>query len=104
MKTLVVAMAVSMAALAGGSAAHAAGNGAAKLSPQANSTDISSRDRHRHGGHRPHHWRHHGYYRPHYRNYGYSPRPYRYYGGGAYGYYGGGPGMTFSLGSGGYRY
>ncbi|MBR0719081.1 hypothetical protein [Bradyrhizobium liaoningense] len=110
MKNLVVAMTVGAAVFAGGSAANAASNVKAKPGVQANqsqanrSTDISARHRH-------HHWRHHGYYRPHYRSYGYYPRSYGYYprsygyyGGGPYGYYGGGPGVSFSFGSGGYRW
>lgn len=103
MKYLFVAVAVGAAALTGGTAAHAAGNGKAKPNAQASqSTDISAQHRHHWRGHRHHHyWRHHGYYRPHYRSYGYYPRSHGYYGGGPYGYYGGGgPGVTFSFGSG----
>lgn len=104
MKYLVVAIALSTAALTGGSAAHAAGNGGAKPGALANHpTDISARGRHHHWHGHHHHWRPHGYYRPHYRSYGYYQRPYGYYGGGPYGYYGGGPGVSFSFGSGGYR-
>ncbi|MEK9279367.1 MULTISPECIES: hypothetical protein [unclassified Bradyrhizobium] len=113
MKYLFVAMAVGAAALAGGSVAHAANNGKATQNAQGNqsqrsqSTDISAQHRHYHhhwrGHHYGHHWRHHGYYRPHYRSYGYYPRR-GYYGGGPYGYYGGGPGVTFSFGTGGYRW
>lgn len=111
MKNLVVAIAVSSAVLAGGSAANAAApvkaNSNVKAGAQANqsqanrTTDFSARHRgpHWHGP-RHHHWRHHGYYRPHYRSYGYYPRSYGYYGGGPYGYYGGGPGVTFSFGGG----
>jgi hypothetical protein len=105
MKYLFVAMAVGAAALAGGSAAHAASNGGAKQNTLAGqSTDISAQHRHhghRYHGHRRHHWSyHHGHYRPYYRSYGYYPRHHGYYGGGPYGYYGGGPGVTFSFGGG----
>jgi hypothetical protein len=105
MNKLALVVAVGTAALLGGSAANAAdnmvkGNTAKDLTQQ--STDISSRHRHRHHSHRYHGYRHHyGYrnYRPYYGNsYGYyAPRPY--YGG--YGY--GGPGISFSFGRGGYR-
>ena len=106
MKRLFIAVAVSAAALLGGSAANAADNtvkAKAATDITQSSTDISSRGRH---------YRHYGYrhYRPHYRSYGYAPRPYYggygggyggpYYGGG-YGY--GGPSVTFSFGGGGYR-
>ena len=105
MKKVAIVFAVGLAALLGGSAAHASDNTAkAKAASDVTqpSTDVSSRGRHyRHYGHR--HYRHYGYgyrsYRPYYGNsYGYyAPRPY--YGG--YGY--GGPGISFSFGSGGYR-
>jgi hypothetical protein len=102
MNKLCIAMAVSVAALLGGSAANAADNTveAKAATDVTQSTDISSRGRH---------YRHYGYrhYRPHYRSYGYAPRPYYgggyggpYYGGG-YGY--GGPSVTFGFGGGGYR-
>jgi hypothetical protein len=107
MNKLFIAMAVSVAALLGGSAANAADNtvkAKAATDVTQQSTDFSSRGRH---------YRHYGYrsYRPYYGNsYGYAPRPYYggygggyggpYYGGG-YGY--GGPGVTFSFGGGGYR-
>ena len=107
MKRLFIAVAVSAAALLGGSAANAADNtvkAKAATDVTQQSTDFSSRGRH---------YRHYGYrsYRPYYGNsYGYAPRPYYggygggyggpYYGGG-YGY--GGPGVTFSFGGGGYR-
>ena len=103
MKKLIIAMAVSAAALLGHSAANAADNtmkAKAATDVTQQSTDFSSRGRY---------YRHYGYrhYRPYYRSYGYAPR--RYYGGGyggpnyggGYGY--GGPGVTFSFGSGGYR-
>ncbi|MBI5263519.1 MAG: hypothetical protein HY852_17045 [Bradyrhizobium sp.] len=107
MKNLVVAVAVGAAALAGGSAANAATiDSKAKPGMQASeSTDFSSHRRHgyRHGYYRPYR-SYGGYYRP-YRSYGYYNRPYGgYYGGGPYGYYGGGPGISFSFGSGGYRW
>src|SRR6266850_4451126 len=101
MKRLFIAVAVSAAALLGGSAANAADNtvkekAATDVTQQ--STDFSSHRRYyrhyRHYGYR--HYRHYGYrhYRPYYRSYGYAPRPY--YGGygGGYGgpYYGGGYG------------
>ncbi|MDB5609970.1 MAG: hypothetical protein JWP25_6870 [Bradyrhizobium sp.] len=113
MKRLFIAVAVSGAALLGGSAAANATDNTVKAKAatvtQQQSTDISSRGRHyRHYGYR--HYRHYGYrsYRPYYGNsYGYASRPYYgggyggpYYGGG-YGY--GGPGVTFSFGGGGYR-
>jgi Ni/Co efflux regulator RcnB len=105
MKYLIVAMAVGAAALAGGSAANAAGTTSAKQNARGGQpTDISAQHRHHHHGHRQHHWRphHYGHHRPHYyRNYGYYPRHHGYYGGGPYGYYGGGgPGVTFSFGGG----
>ena len=107
MKTLVLVIATAAAALMGGSAANAADTSTRAKAPtdQATidvarqSTDVSSRRRH---------YRHYGYrhYRPHYRTYGYAPQPY--YGGYSQPYYGngyghGGPGVTFSLGGGGYR-
>jgi Ni/Co efflux regulator RcnB len=113
MKRLVIALAVSAAALVGGSAANAASNDVKAKADRgvSQSTDISSQHRHHHGnGHRHHHGHgyyrphhghgyyrphhRHGYYRPYYNSYGYQ-RP--------YGYYGGGPGISFSFGSGGYR-
>ena len=105
MKRLFIAVAVSAAALLGGSAANAADD-TVKVKPATDvtqqSTDFSSRRRHyRHYGH--YGYRH---YRPYYRSYGYAPR--RYYGGyggpyygGGYGY--GGPSVSFSFGGGGYR-
>ena len=114
MKRFLIAVAVSAAALLGGSAANAADNtvkAKAATDVTQSSTDISSRGRHyRHYGYR--HYRHYGYrhYRPYYRSYGYAPRPYyggygggydRPYYGGGYGY--GGPGVTFSFGGGGDR-
>ena len=105
MKRLFIAVAVSAAALLGGSAANAADNTVkAKAAATQQSTDFSSHGRHYR------HYRHYGYrhYRPYYRSYGYAPRPY--YGGygGGYGgpYYGGGyggPSVSFSFGGGGYR-
>jgi hypothetical protein len=106
MKRFLIAVAVSAAALLGGSAANAADNSVkakAATDVTRSSTDVSSRGRH---------YRHYGYrhYRPYYRSYGYAPRPYyggygggydRPYYGGGYGY--GGPGVTFSFGGGGYR-
>jgi hypothetical protein len=109
MKRLFIAVAVSAAALLGGSAANAADNtvkAKAATDVTQQSTDFSSRGRHYR------HYRHYGYrhYRPYYRSYGYAPRPYYggygggyggpYYGGG-YGY--GGPSVSFSFGGGGYR-
>jgi hypothetical protein len=115
MKELAIAVAVSAAALLGGSAANASDNpsrakAATDLSQP--STDISSRSRHyghyRYGGRR--HYRHYGYgnYRPYYGNsYGYVSQPYYgggygvpYYGGG-YGY--GGPVISFGFGGNGWR-
>lgn len=102
MKYLFVAMAIGVAALAGGSAANAAGGGKAKPNAQVGqSTDISAQYRYAHYSRRHHHWRPHhgGYYRPHYRSYGYYPRRHGYYGSRPYGYYGGGgPGVTFGFG------
>jgi hypothetical protein len=109
MKRLFIAVAVSAAALLGGSAANAADNtvkAKAATDVMQQSTDFSSH------GRRYRHYRHYGYrhYRPYYRSYGYAPRPYYggygggyggpYYGGG-YGY--GGPSVSFSFGGGGYR-
>jgi hypothetical protein len=109
MKRLFIAVAVSSAALLGGSAANAADNtvkAKAATDVTQQSTDFSS-----HRRYYPH-YRHYGYrhYRPYYRSYGYAPRPYYggygggyggpYYGGG-YGY--GGPSVSFSFGGGGYR-
>jgi hypothetical protein len=109
MKRLFIAVAVSAAALLGGSAANAADNtvkAKAATDVTQQSTDFSSRGRHYR------HYRHYGYrhYRPYYRSCGYAPRPYYgrygggyggpYYGGG-YGY--GGPSVSFSFGGGGYR-
>ena len=95
MKRLFIAVAVSAAALLGGSAANAADNtvkAKAATDVTQSSTDFSSRHRH----YRRYH--HYGYrhYRPYYRSYGYAPRPY--YGGGY-----GGPSVSFSFGGGGYR-
>jgi hypothetical protein len=110
MKRLFIAMAVSAAALLGGSAANAADNtvkAKAATDVAQQSTDFSSHDRYYR------HYRHYGYrhYRPYYRSYGYAPRPYyggygggyggRPYYGGGYGY--GGPSVSFSFGGGGYR-
>jgi hypothetical protein len=107
MKKLAIVFAVGAAALMGGSA-YAADNALkSKSSTDAAqsrittqpSTDISAQYRH--------HWRHR-HYRPYYGSYNYyAPRPYGYsrpYG--YYGprYYGGGPGVTFSFGTGGYRW
>ena len=97
MKRLFNAVAVSAAALLGGSAANAADNtvkAKAATDVTQQSTDFSSHGRYYR------HYRHYGYrhYRPYYRSYGYVPRPY--YGGG-YGY--GGPSVSFSFGGGGYR-
>src|SRR4029453_8998701 len=107
MKRLFIAVAVSAAALLGGSAANAADNTVkAKASTDViqQPTDITSRGRH---------YRHSGYHNhlPDYRNsYGYyAPRPYYgggygggyvrpYYGGGGYGY--GGPSISFGFGGG----
>ena len=94
MKRLFIAVAVSAAALLGGSAANAADNtvkAKAATDVTQQSTDFSSHRRY---------YRHYGYrhYRPYYRSYAYAPR--RYYGGG-YGY--GGPSVSFSFGGGGYR-
>jgi hypothetical protein len=105
MKRLFIAVAVSAAALLGGSAANAADNtvkAKAATDVTQQSTDFSSNSRYRHYGYR--------HYRPYYRSYGYAPRPY--YGGygggyggpsygGGYGY--GGPSVSFSFGGGGYR-
>src|SRR3954471_18320254 len=106
MNKTMIALAVGVAALLGGSAANAAGPDVkAKNTTEATATDVSSRGRHhshmhryhRHYGmYRGHHYRYGGY-RPYYNSYGYSPsygyaqRP--------YGYYGGGPGVSFSFGS-----
>ena len=113
MKKLAIVFAVGTAAMIGGSAANAADN-AVKSKPSSDatqsriatqsSTDISARHRHHHWRH--HHWRHHHWghhhYRPYYNSYGYyAPRSYGYYGPR---YYGGGPGVTFSFGTGGYRW
>jgi hypothetical protein len=105
MKRFLIAVAVSAAALLGGSAANASDNTAkAKVATDVSqsSTDFSSRHRH----YRRYH--HYGYrhYRPYYRSYAYAPRPY--YGGygGPYysrGYGYGGPSVSFSFGGGGYR-
>lgn len=91
MNKLIIAMAVSAAALLSASATNAA-------EPKA-ATDISAQHRHRrHYGHHHHHYGHHRHYRPYY---GYAPRYYGggyggpYYGGG-YGY--GGPSITFGFG------
>ena len=95
MNELIIAMAVSAAALLSVSATNAA-------EPKA-ATDISAQHRHhRHHGH--HHYRHHHHQYAHHRHYrpyyGYAPRYYGggyggpYYGGG-YGY--GGPSITFGF-------
>src|SRR5258708_36694397 len=105
MKRFLIAVAVSAAALLGGSAANAADNtvkAKAATDVTQSSTDISSRGRH---------YRHYGYrhYRPYYRSYGYAPRPY--YGGyggglcyaaqcGGFGFVGGGGGLSFCGGGG----
>ena len=104
MSKLSIVLAVGAAALLGGTVANAADytvKAKAETDVTQRSTDVSSRNRHRHHGHRHHgHRQYYGYrnYRPYYGNsYGYyAPRPY-----GGYGY--GGPGITFSFGSGGYR-
>ena len=103
MKKLAIVLAVGATALLGGSAANAADNTvkATASTDAAQSTDISSRHRHRYYGHRYHGHRHYGYrnYRPYYGNsYGYAPRPY--YGGYNRGYGYGGPGITFGFGGG----
>jgi hypothetical protein len=111
MKKLAIVFAVGAATLMGGSAAYAADNAVkSKSSTDATQsriaaqspTDISAQYRYRH-------W-HHRHYRPYYGSYNYyAPRRYGYYGPRYYGgygprYYGGGPGVTFSFGSGGYRW
>ena len=102
MKKLALVFAIGAAALFGGSAANAADNtvkAKAATDVTQQSTDFSSRHRHRHYGHRHHGYRHYGYrhYRPYYGNsYGYAPRPY--YGGYHRGYGYGGPGITFGFG------
>ena len=102
MKKLALVFAVGAAALFGGSAANAADNtvkAKAATDVTQQSTDFSSRHRHRYYGHRHHGYRHYGYrhYRPYYGNsYGYAPRPY--YGGYNRGYGYGGPGITFGFG------
>ena len=105
MKKLAFVFAVGAAALFGGATANAAENtvkAKAATDVTQQSTDISSRHRHRYYGHRHHGYRHYGYrhYRPYYGNsYGYyAPRPY--YGGYNRGRYGG-PAVTFGFG--GYR-
>jgi hypothetical protein len=107
MKRSFIAVAVSAAALLGGSVANAADNtvkAKAATDVTQQSTDFSSHRRYYR------HYSHYGYrhYRPYYRSYGYAPRPY--YGGygGGYGgpYYGGGyggPSVSFSFGGGRYR-
>jgi hypothetical protein len=118
MKRFLIAVAVSAAALLGGTAANASDNtvkAKAATDVTQSSTDFSSRHRYYR------HYHHYGYrhYRPYYRSYGYAPRPYYggygggyggpYYGGGYGGpYYGsgygyGGPSVSFSFGGGGYR-
>lgn len=107
MKKLAIVFAVGTAALMGGSVASAADNSVKEktsIDVSQSSTDISSRQRHRHWRGHHHHHRHwgHRHHRPYYNSYGhYAPRSYGYYGGPRY--YGGGPGITFSFGSGGYR-
>lgn len=116
MRKIAIAIAVSGAALLGGTAANA--DNAVKAQAAANvisqSTDFSSR----HRGYRYSR----GYGRPYYRSYGYAPRrayyaprayyAQPYYGGGGYGYGGpvygggygyGGPSISFGFGGGGYR-
>lgn len=104
MKKLAIVLAVGAAALTGGSVANADSPAKARTSTDVTqssvSTDISAHRRYRHW-HRHHHWSHR-HYRPYYSSYGYAPRPYGYYGGPRY--YGGGPGITFSFGTGGYRW
>jgi hypothetical protein len=114
MKKLAIVFAVGATALMGGSAAYAADNAAKSKSPTdesrmagQSSTDISAQYRRHWHGH--HHWGHR-HYRPYYGSYNYyAPRRYGYYGPRYYGgygprYYGGGPGVTFSFGTGGYRW
>lgn len=114
MKKTMIAIAIGAVALMGGSAANAGTADATKSTTAksamdvradvSQSTDISARKKHRHWRHhhslRRHHFHRHGYYRPYrphyYNSYGYYGRPHA--------YYGGGPGITFSFGSGGYRY
>ena len=90
MKKLAIAFAVGAAALLGGSAANATDNTVkAKATTDASqSTDFSSHRRHW----RHRHW-HHSHYPRYYRSYGYAPAPR---------YYGGGPGISFSIGGGGW--
>jgi hypothetical protein len=96
MKHIAIALAVSAAALLGGSKASltagAASENSARANPAAQSTDFSSGHRHhwRHHHHGHQHWRH-GYYRPYYGSYGYYGAPY---------YYGGAPIVTFGFGGG----
>ena len=89
--TIATAIAVSAAALLGGSAANATDNAVnvKAATDVTQSTDFSSRGRHWRY-HR--HW-HHSYYRPYYGSYGYYPQPY---------YYGGGPVVSFGFGGGGW--
>ncbi|MCK1636177.1 hypothetical protein IVA95_00910 [Bradyrhizobium sp. 157] len=102
MKKLAIVFAVGAAALIGGSAANAADN-AVKAKPSTDvvqsSTDFSAHRRHW----RHRHWGYHRHYhRPYRESYGYyAPRRYGHYGPR---YYGGGPGVTFSFGTGGYRW
>jgi hypothetical protein len=104
MKKLAIAFAVGAAALMGGSVANAADNpvkSRTSTDVTQSSTDFSAHRRH---------WRHrhwsHRHYRPYYRSYGYYAPRRHYYGHRYYGhrYYGGGPGITFSFGTGGYRW
>jgi hypothetical protein len=107
MKKLAIVFAVGAAALMGGSVANADSPAKARTSTDVTqssvSTDISAHRRYRHWRRHHHHWGYH-HYRPYYRSYGYAPG--RYYGHRYYGhrYYGGGPGVTFSFGTGGYRW
>jgi hypothetical protein len=102
MKKLAIILAVGAAAVMGGSVANADGPAKARTSTDVtqSSTDISAHRR----SYRHRHYRSYGYYAPrrHYRSYGYAPGRYGYYGGRRY--YGGGPGVTFSFGTGGYRW
>ena len=104
MNKTMIAMAVGVAALLGGSAANAAAPAVkAKNNTETTATDVGSRAKHhsrtyRHHGHYGMHrgyYHRYGGYRPYYNSYGAYQRP--------YGYYGGGPGISFSFGSGGYR-
>lgn len=105
MKKLAIVLAVGAAALMGSSVANADSPAKAKASTDVTqssvSTDFSAHRRHwRHRHWRHRHWSHR-HYRPYYRSYGYAPGRYYY---GRPRYYGGGPGITFSFGTGGYRW